>query len=197
MSFIKLKENLPGIVGLIFYKRSTARGLGHLGQAALRGPSPLTVMERELIATYVSSLNECNFCADSHGAVVNEITGDNGATVACAISNTETPGISAKMRALLNLAGKVQKSGRAVSERDISAAREQGATDEEIHDAVYVAAAFCFFNRYVDGLGTVPMRSAKDYVEPARSLLKFGYTYPNFIGRYFMKKMLRKATEAA
>src|SRR6188768_3672264 len=91
MSYIKLKENFPGIVGLIFYKRSTAKGLGHLGQAALRGPSPLTVMERELIATYVSSLNECQFCADSHGAVVTELLNDKGSAVRCAINNTPTP----------------------------------------------------------------------------------------------------------
>ena len=196
MAYIKLKEYFPGIVGLIFYKRSTGKGLTHFAQAGLRGPSPLTVMERELIAAYVSSLNECEFCLDSHGAIVNELAGDNGKTVACAINNTEAPGISAKMRALLNIAGKVQKSGRSVTEGDIRAAREKGATDEEIHDAVYVAAAFCFFNRYVDGLGTLPMKSHQGYVESARALLKYGYTYPNMIGRYFMKKMLRKAMEA-
>jgi uncharacterized peroxidase-related enzyme len=193
MAYIKLKEHFPGIVGLIFYKRSTGKGLTHFAQAGLRGPSPLSVMERELIATYVSSLNECNFCMDSHGAIVTELAKDNGNTIACAIKNIETPAISAKMKALLNIAGKVQKSGKSVTQQDIDAARQQGATDEEIHDTVYVAAAFCFFNRYVDGLGTIPMKSKQGYVESARSLLKFGYTYPNFIGRYFMKKMIRKA----
>ena len=197
MAYINLKENLPGIVGLIFYKKSTGKALCHFTQAALRGPSPLSVMERELIATYVSSLNECNFCVNAHGAVVNELTKDNGTTISCAVGNMETPGISAKMRALLNIAGKVQKSGRSVTEQDIEAARQFGATDEEIHDTVYIAASFCFFNRYVDGLGTVPMRSGKDYIEPARSLLKFGYSYPNFIGKYFMKKVFRKAMDVA
>ena len=192
MSFIKLKDKLPGIVGLIFYKRSTARGVGHLGQAALRGPSPLTVAERELIAAYVSSLNECDFCADSHGAIVNEILKDNGNTVRCAISNTASANISPRMRALLNIAGKVQKSGRLVTREDLQTARDLGASDEAIHDSVYVAAAFCFFNRYVDGLKTVPMKAKEDYIEPARMLIKFGYRYPNFIGRYFMNKMMKK-----
>jgi len=196
MSYIKLKENLPGIVGLIYYKVSTGKALCHFTQAGLRGPSPLSVMERELIAAYVSSLNECNFCVNAHGAVVNELTKDDGNTVTCAINNIETPKVSAKMRALLNIAGKVQKSGRAVTEQDIQAARNQGATDEEIHDTVYIAASFCFFNRYVDGLGTIPLKSPKDYIEPAQSLLKFGYSYPNFIGRYFMKKLFRKKMEA-
>lgn len=197
MSYIKLKEYFPGIVGLIFYKRSTGVGLTRFAQAALRGPSPLSVKERELIATYVSSLNECQFCMDSHGAVVNELAKDGGHMIKCAIENVDSPEISSKMRALLNIAGKVQKSGRAVTAEDIEAARSKGATDEEIHDAVYVAAAFCFFNRYVDGLGTIPMKSAAGYAESARMLLKFGYTYPNFIGRYFMKKSVRKAMEAA
>jgi uncharacterized peroxidase-related enzyme len=154
-------------------------------------------MERELIAAYVSSLNDCNFCVGAHGAVVNELTKDNGNTLACAINHVETTTVSAKMRSLLIIAGKVQKSGKAVTEQDIQAAREQGATDEEIHDTVYIAASFCFFNRYVDGLGTIPLKSPKDYIEPAQSLLKFGYSYPNFIGRYFMKKLFRKKMEAS
>jgi uncharacterized peroxidase-related enzyme len=196
MAYIKLKEDWPGIVGLIFYKRSTGKGLTGFAQAALRGPSPLTVMERELIAAYVSSLNECQFCFDSHGAIVTELAKDNGLTLDCAVKSVDVPSVSPKMKALLNIAGKVQKSGKLVTEGDIQSARDQGATDEEIHDAVYVAAAFCFFNRYVDGLNTVPMKSSQGYVESARSLLKYGYTYPNFIGRYFMKKMISKAMNA-
>lgn len=196
MAYIKLKEEyLPGIVGLIFYKRSTGIGLTKFAQAALRGPSPLSVAERELIASYVSSLNECQFCFDSHSAIVNELVKDNGNTVTCAVNNVESPAVSPKMRALLNIAGKVQKNGKLVTEADIKAARDKGATDEEIHDTVYVAAAFCFFNRYVDGLNTIPMKTKEGYVESARSLLKFGYTYPNFIGRYFMKKMIRKSMQ--
>jgi uncharacterized peroxidase-related enzyme len=196
MAFIKLKEDLPGIIGLIFYKKSTGKALCHFTQAGLRGPSPLSVAERELIAAYVSSLNECNFCVNAHGAVVNELMKDNGDTVSCAINNTVSASVSPKMRALLNIAGKVQQSGRNVTPQDISAARDQGATDEEIHDTVYVAASFCFFNRYVDGLGTVPLKAPKDYVEPAKSLVRFGYSYPNFIGRFMMKKMFRKAMTA-
>ena len=191
MSFITLKENFPGIVGLLFYKRSTAKGAGELGQAALRGPSPLTVAERELIAAYVSSLNECEFCMDSHGAVVTEILKDDGKTVSSAVNNVVTPNISPMMKALLNVAGKVQKGGRYVTKGDLQAARDAGASDEAIHDAVYVAAAFCFFNRYVDGLQTVPMKTKEDYVEAAKMLIKFGYRPPNFIGRYFMRKKMK------
>jgi alkylhydroperoxidase family enzyme len=56
------------------------------------------------------------------------------------------------MKALLNIADKVRISGREVSEADIAAAREQGASDMDIHDTVLIAAMFCMFNRYVDGL---------------------------------------------
>ena len=122
MAYIKLKENLPGIVGLIYYKRSTGNALCHFTQAGLRGPSPLTVTERELIATYVSSLNECNFCVrQSTERLSMSLQRIMGIWSRCAINNIETPGISSKMKALLNIAGKVQKSGRLVTELDIQA----------------------------------------------------------------------------
>jgi hypothetical protein len=55
---------------------------------------------------------------------------------------------------LLKIAAKVQSGGKNVSTADVELAREQGATDIEIHDTVLIAAAFCMFNRYVDGLAT-------------------------------------------
>jgi alkylhydroperoxidase family enzyme len=62
--------------------------------------------------------------------------------------------VSPKLKALLNIAGKVQEGGKRVTAEDVAAARVQGATDREIHDTVLIAAMFCMCNRYVDGLGT-------------------------------------------
>ena len=191
MAYIALKDDLPGIIGLIFNKRSTGRATCHLTQAAMRGPSPLTIAERELIASYVSHLNDCNFCVSIHSAVVNELLKDNGQTISCTIGDLDAAGISDKMKALLRIAAKVQANGKLVTTDDIQFARTRGATDEEIHDTVFVAAAFCFFNRYVDGLGTEPLKETRDYIEPARALVRHGYKYPNFIGRYFMKRAFR------
>ena len=58
------------------------------------------------------------------------------------------------MKALLTIAGKVQKGGKHVTCGDVARAKQEGATDKEVHDTVLIAAAFCMFNRYVDGLGT-------------------------------------------
>ncbi len=191
MAYIQIKDNLPGIVGLLFSKPSTGKAVSSLAQAILRGPSPLTIMERELIASYVSSLNGCRFCYQSHSAVVDEIAGQLDYT-ASAIDNRDGSSLSEKMKALLRIAGKVQKNGKDVLPEDIDEAVRAGATDADIHDTVIVAAAFCFFNRYVDGLHTEPLKQQQDYVKPARSLVRFGYLYPNFIGRFFMKRMFRK-----
>ncbi len=79
------------------------------------------------------------------------------------------------MRALLTIAGKVQKDARQVSEADIAAAREQGATDKEIHDTVLIAAAFCMYNRYVDGLATWTPRDESLYDQHGAELATRGY----------------------
>ncbi len=194
MAYIKLNNALPGIVGLIFHKRETGKALSSLAQAVLRGPSPLSVMERELIASYVSSLNGCEFCYQSHSAIVNVLCDDGGKLMTSVINGSEEADISQKMKALLIIASEVQKNGKNVMPGDIQNARSAGATDEDIHDTVAVAAAFCFFNRYVDGLSTAALKDPADYVKPARSLIRFGYAYPGFIGRWMMKKMFRRLT---
>jgi len=66
----------------------------------------------------------------------------------------ESAAISDKLKALLAVAGKVQKGGKQVKSEDIARARQHGASDKEIHDTVLIAAAFCMYNRYVDGLAT-------------------------------------------
>jgi hypothetical protein len=79
------------------------------------------------------------------------------------------------MKALLAVAGKEQKSGKQVTTEDIARAREQGASDKEIHDTVLIAAAFCMFNRYVDGLATWQPRDPEIYREIGKVTSKLGY----------------------
>lgn len=127
-----------------------------LAEALLRAPGTLTSAEREMIAAFVSSRNECEFCWASHrAAAANHLNGDYATVDAVCEGSPQAP-ISAKLRALLVIAGQVQQSGRNVTAESIAAARAQGATDLEIHDTVLIAAAFCMFNRYVDGLATTP-----------------------------------------
>lgn len=173
MTHIKTGINQPGIVELFQYKTNTGNALSNLAHTLLIDASPLSSGERELIASYVSHLNDCEFCHLSHTAAANVHFGDNGDTVRCVIENLETANISAKMKSLLRIAGKVQKSGKLVTSQDIDEAKSQGANDEEIHDAVLVAAAFCMFNRYVDGLGTIPAQK-EEYLEMGQRMAK-GY----------------------
>lgn len=153
MAHIPVPDGMPGIRGLMAFRPETARPLNLLAETLLQGPSTLTKGERELIAAYVSNLNACPFCASSHGAIARHHLGD-AAIVEQVMNDPDEAPISPKLRALMRIAAKVQEGGRQVTDEDVAAARAEGATDIEIHDTVLIAAAFCMYNRYVDGLAT-------------------------------------------
>jgi len=194
MAYITTGVNQPGIVELLFYKGSTGKALSTLAETLLRGPSGLTSGERELIASYVSKLNDCNFCHDSHSAAANAHLGDHGNTVNCVVSNLDTAPVSNKMKALLKIAARVQKSGKEVTMADVEVAKKVGASDQDIHDAVLIAAAFCMFNRYVDGLGTTPAQK-DEYPAMGDRLAKKGYKYPPLFMRKFVIRMMNKKAQ--
>jgi uncharacterized peroxidase-related enzyme len=175
MSYINLNNQFPGIVGLMHYRPETAKPLNELAETLLRGPSTLTSAEREMIASYVSYENECHFCHSSHGAAAaHHIDGDLSLLDDIKAGFVKTD-ISPKMKSLLNIAKKVQILGNRVTEGDVEAARKEGATDLEIHDTVLIAAAFCMYNRYVDGLGTWAPEEKEAYDETGRMLAQEGY----------------------
>ena len=156
MPHIALPEGYPGIRSLFMYSPVTAQPLNDLVQTILHDPSTstLTPGERELIATYTSSLNHCKYCANTHGAIAKYQLDGNGEVVKDVIKDPSGAEVSDKLKALLKIAAKVQVDGKNVTEKDVAFAREQGATDKEIHDTVLITAAFCMYNRYVDGLAT-------------------------------------------
>jgi uncharacterized peroxidase-related enzyme len=154
MAYIQLPEGIPGILGPMAFRPETAKPLNELAEILLRGPSSLSRAERELIATSVSAQNDCFFCQTIHGAVAAYHLGGDEALVLEVKQNPEQAPVSDKLKALLAIAAKVQRGGKNVQPADIERARQQGATDYEIHDTVLIAAAFCMYNRYVDGLAT-------------------------------------------
>ena len=174
MPHITLPADLPGMAGLHTFKPATSEPLRAFTQQLLRGPSSLTVTERETIAAHVSTRNECTFCASTHTAVAVRSSGDRD-TVCAAIAEPETAPVTDRMRALLAIAGKVQRSGREVTTGDVDAARAAGANDEDIHDTVLVAAAFCMFNRYVDGLAATTPTDPAVYEMIGQHLAENGY----------------------
>ena len=135
----------------------------------------MTPGERELIATHVSWRNNCFFCQTIHGAVATAQLGDHEQLVHQVKTDWENAGISAELKALLNIAGKVQFGGKHVTEKDIAAARANGGTDLEIHDTVFIAAAFCMANRYVNGLGTWAPKDPAIYRQRAANIAAHGY----------------------
>ena len=174
MPYILLEAHLPGITGLLEYRQDTAKPIRELTQILLRGESSLTEGERELIATVVSSRNECRFCTAAHTAAASVLLGEES-TVEDVKRDIDTAPVSEKMKALLRIAAKVQVSGKAVTPEDVAAAREQGATDIEIHDTVLIAAAFCMYNRYVDGLATMTPTDPAAYDPMGKRMATLGY----------------------
>jgi uncharacterized peroxidase-related enzyme len=178
MPHIALEQGVPGIVSAFAFRPETAKPMRELAETLLRGPSSLSSADRETIAAYVSSRNECRFCQLSHSAAAAEHLGGSDAHYALIESvkaDLDSASVTPKLRSLLRIAGKVQQGGKQVTSADIAAAREQGATDLDIHDAVLIAAAFCMYNRYVDGLATWQPDDPNSYRPMGKRMAHEGY----------------------
>ena len=175
MPHIDLLPGLQGIRGPMAFRPETAKPLNELANALLHAPNSLSQGERELIATYVSSLNDCYFCQTVHGSIAAACLNDDEELVRRVKTDFATAAISSKLKALLVIAGRVQKDGKQVTAADIAAARKEGATDMEIHDTVLIAAAFCMYNRYVDGLNTWQPKDEALYRERGKKTAREGY----------------------
>ncbi|MBC8152881.1 MAG: carboxymuconolactone decarboxylase [Bacteroidetes bacterium] len=179
MAHIQLNNDAPGIRSLALYRPDTGKSLYELAQTLLRAGSPdstLTDAERELIAAFVSAGNCTNFCRDSHAAAARYLYGDQSAVVDQTLADSGQAPISAKLRALLTIADHVRTDARTVSDQLVSAARHEGATDGDIHDTVLIAAAFCMFNRYVDGLAAAAPTDPALYRFRATRVVEDGYS---------------------
>ncbi|MES2678518.1 MAG: peroxidase-related enzyme [Bacteroidota bacterium] len=177
MPYISLEEHLPGVTGLIEYNKETGNALRGLTQLLLRGPSTLTEAERELIATIVSHKNRCLYCTASHTAAADAFLGEHR-TSEMVKQDVQSAPVSEKMKALLNIAAQVQESGKNVDPKTVEKAKAEGATESEIHDTVLIAALFCMYNRYVDGLATVAPADPNYYSQMAERLKSNGYARP-------------------
>jgi uncharacterized peroxidase-related enzyme len=178
MPHIPLPENAPGPRGPMLFRPEVIPPLSELAEILMRGPSTLTLAERELIGTFVSARNDCRYCQTIHGAVAAHYLGateEQENLVQQIKRDPSNAPISAKLKALLNIAGQVQQGGKLVTGEDIAQARRHGASDLEIHDTVLIAANFCMMNRYVDGLATRTPDDPDFYRERAAALAEHGY----------------------
>jgi uncharacterized peroxidase-related enzyme len=174
MPHIPLEDHLPGITGLLEYRKDTAAPIRALTQLLLRGTSTLSEGERELIASLVSSRNECVFCATAHTSAANILLGE---TETCELVKQDftTAPVSEKLKALLNIASLAQINGNRVTPEAILKARQSGASDQEIHDTVLLTGLFCLYNKYVDGLASVTPVEPSYYHHLGERITTVGY----------------------
>lgn len=178
MAHINLGNELPGIRGLMAFRPETAKPLNELAEVLLRDDNhSLSRGERELIATYVSSLNDCFFCQNAHGGIAQHYLQCDVAFIDAVKRDFWSTTLSSRLKRLLAIAQSVQKGGKAVTPEQVEAARHEGATDMEIHDTVLIAAAFCMFNRYVDGLGTWAPQDRQFYINRGKQRAEEGYLH--------------------
>ena len=175
MPHIELESHLPGITGLLEYRKDTGEPIRVLTQILLRGPSTLTEAERELIASVVSYGNQCKFCTAAHTAAVDMLLGEH-TTAEMVKADISTAPVSEKMKALLTIAALTGKSGKLVTPEIIAKAKAEGATDIEIHDTVLIAALFSLYNRYVDGMATAMPDNDSYFTMLAERLVNHGYS---------------------
>jgi uncharacterized peroxidase-related enzyme len=175
VAHIDLLNGLPGILGLLRFRPQTAKPLMELAEVLLHGDSTLTRGERELIAARVSKLNSCEFCFNAHGTQAALQLDGGWETVDAVIADADGAPLPQRLRVLLRIAAAVQTGGRNVTPELVDAAKATGATDTEIHDVVLIAAAFCMYNRYVDGLATWAPTEREQYMGPGHRILTQGY----------------------
>ena len=121
-------------------------------EAVLRSPSPLTAGERELIAAYVSGLNDCTYCHGVHTQTAARF-GIPENLVGALLADVETAPVEPRMRALLAYVGKLTRTPSRVTAADAEDVRAAGWSDDALFHAVSTAALFNLMNRLVDGLG--------------------------------------------
>jgi uncharacterized peroxidase-related enzyme len=182
MAHIELSPSLPGISAAFAFRPETAapmRELAHILLFESGQTTSLRSRDRELIAAYVSFLNNCYFCHQSHGAAAAHHAGGSDELVTAVCANPRTADISPKLVALLAIAARVQADAKTVTPFLIEAARAEGAADIEIHDTVLIASAFSMYNRYVDGLATWQPRNTPMYSQMGEHLASKGYRTPS------------------
>lgn len=175
MACTTLPTDVPGIRGPLAFRPDTATHLVGLAETILRQPASLEPGERETIAAWTSHLNGCRFCTKSHAAAARAWLGAEWSeALDRLLVSSDAGGFTPKMRALLEISRSLQACVLGVRPEHVEAARAAGATDMDIHDAVLITAAFCMYNRYVEGLGT---REAEEHeYEPmGRRLRDQGY----------------------
>jgi uncharacterized peroxidase-related enzyme len=151
---------------------STSRPLLDYHETVMRGPSPFTPGERELIAAYVSGVNACDYCHGVH-TVTAQACGIEAGVAPAAVSDLDTAPVDEKLRPVLRYVGKLTREPSSVTRADADTVLAAGWSEDALHSAIMVCALFNFMNRMVEGHG---IRAGADYFETSgKRLEELGY----------------------
>lgn len=172
---IRLASRQPvlDVVKLVKYRADFYGGpMGAITQQAMRGPSEWSVADRELMAAFVASNNQCEFCAYAHAAVA-QLAYHDGTPVHAVLSDLNSAAIKEPLKATLVMLGKLTRE-RALSPEDVRAVLAAGASQQQIRDALAVCFSFNVIGRLADAFGfSIPSPAA--FEAGAKYLLSRGY----------------------
>jgi AhpD family alkylhydroperoxidase len=167
------RQPVLDIVKLVKYRSDFYGGpMSAVTQEAMRGPSPWSVADRELMAAFVAKTNQCEFCTKTHSATAQRAYGDEN-KVSSLLSDLDTAAIGEPLRATLLMLGKLTRE-HAVNADDMRTVLAAGASRQQIEDALAVCFAFNVIARLADAFGFfVPGPEA--FEASAKYLLARGY----------------------
>jgi uncharacterized peroxidase-related enzyme len=164
---------LPDAARVAFYHKDfLGAPLGAWTQAAMRGPSPWSVAERELMACMVAKWNACAFCVGAHGAVAAKEM--QRAPVDKVISDFRTAPISERLKSALTFLEVMTLRPEDMKAEHTRAALGAGVSREALSDAIAIGALFGIITRYADALDFA-MPTPEEFDRAANMLLKRGY----------------------
>jgi uncharacterized peroxidase-related enzyme len=166
-------QPLPDAAKLVFYRPdfygTLAKKFTH---EAMRGPSGWSVGDRELMAAYVSKVNDSAFCIGAHTATASQAYQD-GAKVQAVLTDLESAPVEEPLRATLRMLGKLTAEGD-VSADDMRQVLSAGVSPQQIEDALAVCVAFNTTDRLADAFG-FEVLSPEGFEAGAKYLLRRGY----------------------
>ena len=188
MPFFKNLDEFSDVTDITFNDRRRFAPMDKFSQELLRGKSAFTLVEREIIAAFVSGLNECNYCQGTHSAVA-ENFGMDPNLIESLLVNIDTAEIDNKFKPILQYVKKLTLSPSKMIQADADKVFLAGWSEQALYDAICICCLFNFFNRLLDGHGIKGNDNL--YKLGANHLYKNGYGVPWFIG--LIKGNIRKS----
>ena len=188
MSFFKHLDENSDITDITFNDR---RRLGLLDKASdriMRGKSPFSSAEKEIMAAFVSGLNACSFCYGSHKAVAKQF-GVQPEIIENLIADIDTAPVKKNLKPIFHYLKKLTLSSSKIIQTDVDKVMQAGWSEEALHQAILIGCLFNFYNRLLDGHGV--KGSKYIYEIGGKHLHKNGYSVPWFIT--LIKKTIKKS----